>query len=213
MQITLLTALESIMLVIALSTDAFVASFAYGSNKIKIPFASVQIINIACSSILAVSLLLGTIFRQYVPGELTKTICFCILFFLGVARLMDSTIKAIIKSHTDLKKQIKFSMFNLNFILLLYADPEKADVDTSKILSPNEAVSLAIALSLDGLAVGFGAALGNINILETVIFSLIFGTVAVIFGCFLGNKVAEKIPLDLSWLSGVLLIVLAFLKL
>ena len=28
-----------------------------------------------------------------------------------------------------------------------------------------------------------------------------------------GNKVAEKVPLDLSWVSGLLLMVLAFLKL
>jgi len=76
---------------------------------------------------------------------------------------LDSFTKAIIRKNTNLNKKIKFSFFNINFILTLYADPEKADVDFSKTLSPKESVALAISLSFDGLAVGFGAVMGNVN--------------------------------------------------
>ena len=55
----LLSVLESVMLVAALSVDAFVASFGYGTNKIKIPFRSSAIIDGTCTAFLAVSLLLG----------------------------------------------------------------------------------------------------------------------------------------------------------
>ncbi len=48
--------IESLLLVLAVSLDAFVASIAYGTNKIKIPFASATIINIICSSVLGLSL-------------------------------------------------------------------------------------------------------------------------------------------------------------
>ena len=44
--------IESLLLVLAVSLDAFVASIAYGTNKIKIPFVSATIINIICSSVL-----------------------------------------------------------------------------------------------------------------------------------------------------------------
>ena len=212
MNFSLLTTLEAIVLVVALSTDAFVASFAYGSNKIKIPFLSAQIINIVCSFILGFSLLIGNTIRQYIPVGWTPIICFGILFILGIIKLLDSTIKSFIKKHGNLKHKIKFSMFSVHFILQVYATPEEADRDYSKILTAGAAVSLAIALSLDGLAVGFGAALGEINVLQVVLFSLIFGTIAVQLGCWIGNKVAEKIPFNLEWLSGVLLIILAFLK-
>lgn len=37
---------EAVILASALSIDAFVACFAYGSKNIKIPFTSVQVINI-----------------------------------------------------------------------------------------------------------------------------------------------------------------------
>ena len=213
MNFSIITTLEAILLVTALSTDAFVASFAYGSNKIKIPFQSVQIITVVCSLILGISLLLGSVIRQYIPAGLTVAICFGLLFILGIAKLLDSTVKSIIRKHRNLRRKFKFSMFNLHFILQLYAAPEDADADCSKVLSPGEAASLAVALSLDGLAVGFGAALGNVNVLQVVLFSLVFGTLAILLGGRIGNKAAEKIPFNLEWLSGALLILLAFLKL
>jgi len=140
-------------------------------------------------------------------------ICFAILIILGIAKILDSFTKSFIRKHKNLNKKIKFSFFNIKFILNLYADPEKADIDLSKILSPAEAVALAVSLSLDGLAVGFGAALGNVNGLAVFIFSLITDAFAVMFGCYIGNKIAKKVSFNLSWLGGVLLIALAVSKL
>ncbi|MGI5850439.1 MAG: manganese efflux pump, partial [Christensenellales bacterium] len=149
----------------------------------------------------------------FIPSYITKLFCFLILIILGIIKLFDSSIKTLIRKHKGLNKQLKFSMFNLNFILNIYANPEEADVDYSYVLSPLEAVSLAIAVSLDGLAAGFGAGLANFNILEVLLFSLVFGIFAVFLGCYIGNKIAEKLKINISWLSGVLLIVLAILKL
>lgn len=128
----LISALETMLLAAALSVDSFIASFAYGTGKIKIPFVSV--------------------------------------FIFGLIKLFDSSIKSFIRKHKGIRKQLKFSMFSLNFNLNIYADPEDADTDSSRDLSPREAVSLAIALSLDGLAVGFGAGLANFNIIEVIVF-------------------------------------------
>ncbi len=205
--------LEPLLLIIALSTDAFVASFSYGTNKIKIPFSSVIIINIVCTVMLAISLFFGSILRPYLPEKLIKIICFIILTILGIIKLFDSSIKALIRKHKNIHKKISFSALHLKFILNVYANPEEADKDLSHTLSASEAVSLALALSLDGLAVGFGAALANINCFVAIIFSFILGMLLVMLGCFIGNKLAEKISFDLSWLSGILLIILAILKL
>ena len=213
MPFPLVTILEALMLASALSMDTFVAGLAYGSNNIKIPMLSVQVINLVCSAILGVSLLVGTLIRPYIPAWLTMAICFVMLFVLGIVKLLDSAIKSLIRKHSGLKKEIKFSMFNLKFILKLYADPEDADVDASRSISPMEAVSLAIALSLDGLAVGFGAALGNVNGLTVFLCSLVTNALGIMLGCYVGLKIARKIPFNLSWLSGALLIVLAVLKL
>lgn len=200
------------MLSIAISMDTFVASFAYGSNKIKIPFSSIQIINLICSLTLGIAFLLGNLLIQYIPERLTSLICFIILFILGMTKLLDSFAKSIIRKYNNITKRIQFSMFHFNFILSLYADPEQADVDNSKTISPLEAVSLAIALSLDGIAVGIGAALGNVNGFAAVFFTLIMGTVALVLGSYLGNKLAKKLSFNISWLSGAYLVILAFTK-
>jgi len=209
----LFTIFEAIIIAIALSTDAFIASFAYGSNKIKIPFSSMQVISFICTGILGISLLLGTSLKPYLPSELLKIASFIILFILGIVKLLDNLIKSIINKHTIIDKQIKFSVLNLNFILNIYADPKEADLDESKTLSPSEALSLAIALSLDSLAAGFGIAFGNINIFAIIICSLIFSMLSIKSGAFIGNKISDKVPFQLSWLSGILLIFLAFIRL
>ena len=205
--------LEPLVLVTALSVDAFVASFAYGTNQIKIPFRSVAVISGICSAILGVSLFLGSLVRPFMPEHLAGVLCFSILFLLGIAKLCDSAIKSLIRRSQGIHKKISFSAMHLRFILDVYANPENAECDCSKSLSAVEAAPLAIALSLDGLAVGFGAALSEAAPLRAVLFSLVANVIAVCAGSLTGNKVAEKIPLDLSWVSGLLLIVLAFLKL
>ena len=209
----LFSLLEAAVLAAALSMDAFVASFAYGSNKIRIPLLSAQIINVICSSVVGVSMLAGSLIRGLIPQSLTTAICFVLLFILGLVKLLDSLTKSIIRKHNNLEKQIHFSLLNFRFVLSLYADPEKADRDHSKTISPGEAASLAVALSLDGMAVGFGAALGNLNILAVFLCSLITETLAVLLGSKLGNRLAKKLPFNISWLSGALLLGMAFLKL
>lgn len=213
MDLSFIMILEAVMLASALSLDAFITSFAYGSKKIKIPFKSVQVINLICSSITGLSLFAGTIIRQYISDRLTIAISFTILFVLGMVKILDSITKAIIRKHNSLNKEISFSLFNLKFILNLYANPEDADIDKSKTLSPIEAVSLAIALSLDGITVGLGAALGNANGPAVFLCSLITDMAAIILGCFVGNKIANTTPFNLSWLSGLILVLLAFSKL
>ena len=127
---------EAIFIALSLSMDAFTAGFAYGSNKIKIPFFSVQVINIVCTGILGISLLIGTIIKSYISSGVTIAVCFIILFILGIVKLLDSITKAIIRKHNNFNKEIKFSIFNFKFILNLYANPEKADIDSSKTISP-----------------------------------------------------------------------------
>lgn len=205
--------LETLILVIAMSIDSFVASFAYGSDKIKIPFISIAIISSICSLVLTASLFLGKIISPILPSHLTNIICFTILFLLGIIKLFDSSIKTFIRKHNNINKKINFSIFNLRFILNIYADPQKADTDLSRELSPLEAMALAFALSVDGLVVGMGAGILTINFLEVIIFSFIFGVTAVLLGSYVGYKIAQKIDLNLSWLSGILLIVLAIIKL
>lgn len=202
-----------LLLVLALSVDTFATSFAYGNANIRIPTTSAVIINCIGSAILALSLLFGYLIMPIVPDGMTKAICFVILSMLGIVKLFDSSIKAIIRKKNGICRRISFSVSSLHFILNIYANPEQADKDLSKTISYSEAVFLAVAVSLDSIAVGFGAALAGINPIITPILSFIIGMTATKVGLFVGKSVSSHTSRDFSWISGALLLLLAFFKL
>ncbi len=207
--------IEAFFLTIALSIDAFASGLAYGTNKIKLPKFSIIIISSICSFILAISLFFGTVIGQFVSTNITLIICVVIMFFLGIIKLFDGYIKSIIKKNNGLNKNIAFSIFNLKLTLNLYAKPEDADFDHSKVLSAKEAVAIAIALSLDSLTIGFGQGLLKMTWLYSgiiIFFSFIIGILALAIGGYLGNRISKKSKINLSWLGGLILIIMAILK-
>ena len=203
-----MSTISIIFLMAALSLDAFAISMAYGTGKIRIPIKSILIINVIGSVILGASLYLGVAFRNVLPNP--HLFSASILFVLGSIKIFDSTIKRLIRK-TQGERQMAFSLWDINFILTIYANPKKADADSSRCISPKEAVALAIALALDNVAAGFGAGLVA-NPLLLVGISLFTDPIAIFLGCALGVRLA-KTGLDLSWVSGVVLMVLAFAQL
>ncbi len=203
---------ESLLLVCSLCIDTFVASIAYGTDKIKIPFSSAIIINGTCSLFLAISLFIGSILKDFLNPSISTSISFCLLFLLGVYRLFESFFKRYIRKFSEIGVPLTFKIFDFKFVLQIYADEVKADYDNSKILTSKEALYLSVALSLDSLAVGFGSSLGNVHYLEVLILSIIIGFIALSFGGCLGRKFAQKVDINLSWLSGAMLIVLSIIR-
>jgi len=205
--------LQAAAIAVSISIDAFAVSFAYGCKKIQIPLLSMGIINLICTTVIGLSFLFGTALVQYILEWFAVGLAFTILLIIGLTKLFDSITKSIIRKHTQFNKEIKLSIFNFKLVTRIYADPETADIDVSKSISPREAVVLAVSLSLDGLAVGLGAAIIGINGWALISFTLITGFVALLFGCWLGNKVASKLRFNISWLAGIILIGLAFMQL
>jgi putative Mn2+ efflux pump MntP len=179
---------EAIALALACSIDAFAAGFAYGGKGIRIPWKSGLLLAFICTVFLGTSLWLGGVIGQLIPVWLTTLICFGILFVLGTAKLLDSIIRRT---------------------------PKEGGADKNKdmAISPAEAAALAVALSLDGLAVGFGAGVGQANAWITVIASLVIGTAAIMGGVNLGGKFCRAMPRNMSWVSGVILLGLAAARL
>lgn len=203
---------SSLLLVLSISLDSFVASIAYGTNKIKIPLKSALIIDIVSALVLCFSLAIGSLLKDFIPGNTAVIFSFIILLGLGIYRLFECIFKGYILKRSNSEKPLTFKLFDFKFVMEVYANETKADFDNSKVLTPKEAFYLSMALSLDSLAVGFGSSLISINILEVMIICLIAGIIAISLGVFIGRKFVEKVDFDLSWLSGVILIVLAFMR-
>ena len=174
---------EAAFLALSLSLDTFVAGLSYGSSKIRLPLICAVTVSLVCSGVLCLSMFAGSLVRPF--------LC----------------------RHDDFSRNFMFRARHFQFFLSVYADPCKADADASKSLSVPESVCLALAMSLDGAAAGFGAALGNLNPVAVLFFSLLFGFTAIQGGFLLGNRLAQKTHFTVDWLSGALLILLAFLRL
>ena len=205
--------LESILLVLSLCIDAIAASFAYGTNTIKIPFISGAIMSIISTVFLVISIGLGSWIKTFLPIGLTTFISFSILLILGISRLFEGLLKNFLNKKAEDPSHIEFKIFDFKLILNVYADATKADLDHSKSLSIREALYLGIALSLDSLVVGLGFGLTTVNLLQIIPLSLILNGLAIFSGALLGKKCAEALDIDISWLSGFILIVLAIINL
>lgn len=202
-----------IVLIIALSVDAFAASFAYGVDKVKIPPISAVIVTALSDFILIASLFIGNLFKAYIPASLTTLLSFLILFALGLIKLFDSTIKKKIQENRFSSRQLQLTFKNLSFILTVYAEPQEANATDVEVLSPAEALSLGLALSLDSAAAGIGAASLEFPLFLTAVISFGIGILTIFSGCRLGRFLAAKTDFNFSVIGGILLILLAFTKL
>lgn len=202
--------IQDIMLVLAVSIDALIAAFSFGSGKIRIPLLSAFIISLICTAILTGSILLSSLLGGIIPDRLCQAIGAGILTIMGTVSIFQNMLKNALRKRQG-EGGLKFRFFNIDFVICVYLDETKADCDSSKKLSAKEAITLAVALSADSLASGFGAGLGNANILRIAAVSLIAGLGSIAFGSFLGQKASCKKP-QISWLSGVILIILGLFK-
>lgn len=204
---------EAAFLALSLSLDTFVAGLSYGSSKIRLPLVCAVTVSLVCSGVLCLSMLAGSLVRPFLSPIAARLICFLLLVCMGTLRILDQAIKSFLCRHDGFSRNFMFRALHFQFFLSVYADPCKADADASKSLSVPESVCLALAMSLDGAAAGFGAALGNLNPVAVLFFSLLFGFTTIQGGFLLGNRLAQKIHFSVDWLSGALLILLAFLRL
>jgi putative sporulation protein YtaF len=201
--------IESLLLVASICIDSFVASMTYGSDRIKIPISSAIIISIISSFILGISLFFGGFIKDFLPNEFAIILSFLILMILGIYRFFEGILKSFILKNIDLEKSLTIKLFHLKLVLQVYADETKADFDRSKVLTLKESIYLAFALSFDSLAVGFGSSLAMSNYCDIILLSLIVGIFSILSGVYLGKKLVEKTSCLPSWLSGIILMILA----
>lgn len=201
-----------VLLVSALCVDLFVASIAYGTNQVFLSRMQMIIANGICSFFLGISLSFGVLLDSWIPETFTKQICFYSLLILGLLKFSDSIIKCFVRRHKNARKQLHFKFSSLKFIINIYCNPLEADADKNKRLSLREVIFFSIAMSIDSLIAGTMAAFLKISVPLTVAAAFILGYIFTCIGQFLGHKISTKSSIDLSWIGGILFIILAFSK-
>lgn len=202
---------EWFLLVLALSFDTFLVSITYGLNDIKYSRYSTLIISGIGSLFLIISLTLARFLQAFLDEQMALIISVGLLMSLGFLSLFQSIMKSIL-SHLR-KQPFCLKVKNLKLLLEIVDDEKKADIDASKTLSNAETYLLGIALSFDSLASGFAYGLSIQPSIVMIAMNFVCGCLFVQLGSFIGRKMKNKCPMNLSWFSGLFLILLALSRL
>lgn len=200
--------MDIILLVLAVCVDSFIVSLTYGTQSIRIPMKSTLIIAGFGTFFLGVSLYLAKFLQQFFSFQVCRYISFMILFIIGIISLFQTQMKRYLKKHKEGK--LMFSFKEISFVIDVFIDETKADADSSKVLSTSEAIYLAIALSIDSLATGLAFGMAVHDPREVLLISFLMGILILTIGQIIGKRISSKINYDLSWMSGVILIILSF---
>lgn len=204
---------QAFFLVLALSLDTFTAGVALGTQKIMVPFRSVLAISLTCSASLWLAISLGGWIGNWISPRTGAVIGCVILVMMGSVRLFDGVIKELLRRCCENKEGMVFYRKNLKIFLQVCVDSAQADFNRSQSLSVPEAISLAAALSVDGLAAGVGAGILDVSHWLIFLIAMLINLFAVHLGCRTGIRFSRKHEQDISWVAGALLIVLGLIKL
>ena len=199
--------MEQLLLVIALSTDAFAAGVTYGARRIRVGFPAVGIVAFFGGAALALSVLLSGSVTPFCPPGLGKAAAFFLLCGLGVYQLFQESIRRA--AYRFRKSRGKRESHLLEVML----DETKADADGSRSLGLSEAAYLGAALSLDSVTAGIGCGLAGMDAFQVGLAAFLFHLAVVPLGILCGKRLIRRFRPDLSHFGGLILIGLAVVRL
>jgi putative sporulation protein YtaF len=199
--------MQTVLLLIALSCDVFLASAACGAEQIQIKRKTALCVGIVCSGVLFLSFLAGTILDGKVDKQTANVIGFAVFFLIGIWKLTEYALKRRLANMV----KICFSRAGWNVILKIYHDPTTADRDCSHTMSVTEGILFALAMSADGFLGGFGMGASAYHPM-TLFLNLLVTYIAVRTGSVAGRAILRRETRDLSWVAGVVFILLACVR-
>ena len=188
-----------LLLVIAVCTDCFAASLGIGSAGIRIPVRSAVIISLVGTVSLSISVAFAGALKLAVPERLCSAISFILLLGLGLFNLFQNLWRKMLYRRTKKGDPVR-----------MFFDGASADTDNSKSISAKEALVLSAALSADSVVTGISAGLGSISLPLLSVMTFAAGLISVKSGEKLGRKIVSSFNINLGWLCGAVLIILAF---
>ena len=200
---------SSILLAFSASLDSLIIGIAYGIKKIRIKFSINIIIALIVTLGTFLSMLLGAILGNFIPGYICNYIGAILLIAVGIWMTIDyyKDQKSLSSDTTDSDDINNDLIDSLNYDEILTKN-KTADIDGSGNIELKEAVSQALALSINNFALGIGASMSGISIPLTTAFTFIFSVLILIIGFKIGNSFLSKIFGKYSGLLSALIIIL-----
>lgn len=171
--------LNGILLIIALTTDSFVVSFSYGIQNVRISGKIILIMNLVMSLFLAGGIWAGSAMEGIFPRNFAMTGGALVLLGTGGYRMLRFFLPGKAKKEQEVRKLDYF-----------------------------QGILLAVLLSLDGVAAGVGTGLVQARAGFLIPGVFLGGVLMMRTGWKAGNHFQYIFQKDISWISGICLIVL-----
>lgn len=191
--------ITAFLVILALSIDTFVSSFSYGVSNTYYPWYNRFLFSLISALIFILAVYFSSMIYLLVDEKLVSYIGGGILIFIGSVKSLDLFIKAIVKRRKKRKTVT---------LLLIYVDPQEADLNRSNSLSLKETLLISLVLNFDSVLSGFTISLEENSVFLLFVFSLLLNILMLNSGYFIGNKIGRRIKHDVTWIIGVLLIFL-----
>ena len=175
---------------LAVNLDALFAAVAYGIKGIKLSVFNILIIVFIDCAMLAVSVFVGGLLYNVVAEYIMIIIGAAVLIGMGVYNITAAIVRAI-KNRNKTK-----------------ADDE----ERIKELNLNQTILLAVALGFDALVSGFACGFDLLHGLVAVCVMFVLAGLFIGLGNTLGRVVKSKVMVDLSWIGGLILILIAVFR-
>ncbi len=198
-----------LIFLVAVSIDSLTAGLTYGTQRVQIKFPAYLILTCVPAVFITTANRIGSSLSLLIPASALPVLSFTLLFILGCSKLSESLIRLLARKHPSLTRNWGCKIKQINIIFTVYLSPEDANQEDLQVLSPKEALLLSLALSLDSVLVGMAFNTGPVPAAALFILSAIFNLTLFAAGYGLGHLVSSVLHIDLSWLSGLFLLLLA----
>lgn len=199
-----------LLFLIAVSLDSLTAGFSYGTKKVRVEILSLLLLACVPSVFITAAGSIGSLIGSLLPAGALPFVSFSILFVIGSAKLFESLIRYLAKKHPGLIGSRGYKIKQINIIFTVYLSPEEANRTDLQVLSAKEALLLSLALSLDSVLAGMAFSASAIPRLTLLFSAVLFNLSLFLAGYALGRLLFRILRIDLSWLSGLCLLLLAF---
>ncbi len=195
--------LSVIAFAVALSLDGFGVGVSYGIRRIRIPLLSLVVISLTSSLAISVSMMSGHLVAGHVSAVAAEIIGAAILIGVGIwvltqtwhSHRMDKGVEAlaeVVPEPESDRQVLKIRLKPFGLVIQILKEPVKADLDKSGTISAHEAMLLGLALAMDALGAGFGAAMTGFSPFVTVPVVGLTKFLLVGFGCMIGRRYAAN---------------------
>lgn len=172
----------SILLALGVSADALACGFSAGAARIKVPLCSAFAAAAVSAAFVALGLAAGAMSAPLLPENVGRYVSFGVLAVFGLGKLADDG-----------------------------GNAAAFDARPDKVLSVPEGLALGSAISVDGLAVGFGTAMRGITAALACGCTLLFTAGALWLGARGGRSTGGGRTGNIA--AGLTLVILAVQKL